>query len=262
MNESTKFEINVHGFSLKFEGSGYVSRIGHYVADAVGVVGEPLGYVTDRMGNWRIHQEKAAAAAMLRAKEIADEEGRVLSKPSPKFLAPWIEGASSEDIDGENISELWARLLTQTTEEFSAKQVQLIHALNGIGPREAKWFIENFSTSDYFISYTNIKSDILKSISENFPQCSLHEDHGKRIFALIDIIDDISSYVKTTHCSHQCIHGLTISSKDDTSKTREIISILNSANIISIKNANHDYTSVEYAEVSIIGIELLKVANV
>ena len=138
MVEPFELEVSKGSFQLKVKGFKPLAQVTQYVADFVGIVGEPVGTLTDTLRNYRIHRAESAAAAMLRAKQIAAEQGRRLPAVSPKMLSPWIEGASSEDLSSENILELWARLLASATAEFDPVLLAFIEICKKIGPREAK----------------------------------------------------------------------------------------------------------------------------
>lgn len=138
MVEPFELEVSKGSFQLKVKGFKPLAQVSQYVADFVGIVGEPVGTITDTLRNYRIHRAESAAAAMLRAKQIAAEEGKRLPAVSPKMLSPWIEGASSEDLHSENILELWARLLASATAEFDPVLLAFIEICKKIGPREAK----------------------------------------------------------------------------------------------------------------------------
>jgi hypothetical protein len=142
MNEPEPFELEVTSetFSVKVKGFRPLAQVSQYVADAVGLLGEPIGTAKDALTRFRVHRAESAAIALQRAKEIAEEEGK---KPaeitrSPKFIAPWIEGASTEDCSDENILDLWARILVSAPENYSSTHAALIEVLRRIGPKEAK----------------------------------------------------------------------------------------------------------------------------
>ncbi|MGR3466175.1 Abi-alpha family protein [Limimaricola sp.] len=136
--EPAELLVSKSGFSLNIKGFKPLSQVGQYAADAVGIIGEPLGMAKDWLSAYRVQRADALAAAMLRAKEISAEKGTKVRRVSPKFLAPWVEGASAEDIQDDNILELWAQLLSTQNESFSARTILFIDVLKRIGPSEAK----------------------------------------------------------------------------------------------------------------------------
>lgn len=117
---------------------------------------EFLGALGDEVRRFRIHREQVALATLKRAKEIRNEEGISAKPVSQKLLAPWLEGASLEGEDDENISELWARLLAHAPEDFSSEYAAIVDILKKIGKREASALEEyaihkDFSGSQDFI---------------------------------------------------------------------------------------------------------------
>ena len=86
MESGFEIEVTKGEFSLKAKGFKPLTQVGQYIADAAGVIGEPLGYLKDTFASYRVHREQAAAVAMLRAKQIAEERGSKLSSVSHKFL--------------------------------------------------------------------------------------------------------------------------------------------------------------------------------
>jgi hypothetical protein len=137
-NEPTSVSVSVSGTSLQIQGMTGVGRIVDYLADVVGLIGEPIGYVTDSIRAFRIHRAQSVAAAMLRAKQICDEENRPFPKVPPKLLAPWIEGVSQEDMSSENIGELWAQLLSRSPDKFDSMFAASVDVLSRLGPGEAR----------------------------------------------------------------------------------------------------------------------------
>lgn len=136
--EPLEIEVVTGTFSLRAKGSKSVARIGDYLANVIGIIGEPAGIITDAWSNYRVYRREAAAAAMIRANEISREKGKRLENVSPKFLSPWIEGASQEDLGSENILELWATLLAMAPNEVDTTLLALVDLCKRIGPTEAQ----------------------------------------------------------------------------------------------------------------------------
>jgi len=130
-------EYEKNGTSLKLTGLKSIAQISQYAADAIGIVGEPLGLVKDKLAAFRINQAEAAAVAMQRAQEIKKEANEEIKPVSQKFLANWIEGASQEEVTSENLLELWATLLANSPSKFDARFLAYNEVLRKIGPREA-----------------------------------------------------------------------------------------------------------------------------
>ncbi|UWR59542.1 hypothetical protein [Phaeobacter inhibens] len=138
MSDQPHIEFKRDGTSLKVAGLKPVGQIAQYAADTIGILGEPLGILKDKLAAFRVNQAESAAIAMQRAKEIRQDEGRKVEKVSQKYLSNWIEGASQEESEAENLLELWARLLAQSGEEFDALFLSYNEVLRKIGPSEAK----------------------------------------------------------------------------------------------------------------------------
>lgn len=137
MSEEPTVEFEAKGFSLKLRGLKPIGQVAQYTADAVGIIGEPLGIVKDRLQAFRLNQAESAAIALKRAKEIKEKRGERIAPISQKYLANWIEGASNEDASSENILELWAKLLANAESNFDARLLAYNDALRKIGPKEA-----------------------------------------------------------------------------------------------------------------------------
>ena len=140
MSEEPKIEIEGKGFSLRIRGFKPFGQVTQYAADAIGVIGEPLGIVKDKLSAFRLNQREAAAIALYRAKQIKEERGEEIKPVSQKYLSNWLEGASNEDLASENLLEAWARLLANADSEFDAKFIAFNDALRKIGPKEASIF--------------------------------------------------------------------------------------------------------------------------
>lgn len=165
MSEPFEIELRKGEYSLRAKGLKPISQVGQYVADAIGIIGEPLGYLKDSLHNFRIHREASAAAAMIRAKEIANSEGRQISNVSTKFLASWIEGASRENINDENnILELWSLLLARSEEDFDPMFAAFMDVLQKIGPSEAK-ILDNLIDFERPTSYLIESNSFLAQVS-------------------------------------------------------------------------------------------------
>jgi hypothetical protein len=138
MTEEPALEIEKGTFSLRLKGSPAIVQISQYAADAIGVIGEPLGVIKDSLKSYRINRAESVAIALQRARMIREQQQKSIGPVSQKYLANWIEGASSEDANGPNILELWARLLASSNFEFDSKLLAYNDVLRKIGPLEAK----------------------------------------------------------------------------------------------------------------------------
>lgn len=137
MTEEPNIEFEGKGVSLRIKGLKPIAQVTQYAADTIGIIGEPLGLVKDKLAAFRMNQAEASAIAMQRAKEIKAGRGERPEAVSQKYLASWIEGSSNEDATADNILELWARLLANSSSEFDARFLAYNDALRKIGPKEA-----------------------------------------------------------------------------------------------------------------------------
>lgn len=137
MNDESSIEVSVSGFSLKMSGSKAVAQTVQYAADAIGIIGEPLGMIKDSLHSYRIYRQDAVKITMQRAKQIKSENGVEVHPVSQKYLVNWLEGASSEDPHGDNILELWAQLLADAGADFDPTLLALNNILRSIGNNEA-----------------------------------------------------------------------------------------------------------------------------
>jgi hypothetical protein len=138
----TKFEVEVSGAGGKVAVSGDgAARLANALADFISPVTQPLGAIGDVVENFRIHQKMAATLALERAKEIKRGHNEPLGPVSRKILAPWIEGASSEDVGRENVAELWAQILAAAPESFDSRFAAFIAVARNIGPREDEFLV-------------------------------------------------------------------------------------------------------------------------
>jgi hypothetical protein len=134
--DKLELELSQEGGRISASGSG-ASRLVHALADFVSPVTQGLGAIGDSVEVYRIHRRLSAIAALERAKELIEQEGKKPHPVSPKILTPWLEGASSEDLHGDNIIELWARILAASPEQFDSSIVAFIDVCRHIGPKEA-----------------------------------------------------------------------------------------------------------------------------
>lgn len=133
--DKIEVEIGESGGKVAVSGDG-TSRLVNALADFISPASQSMGVVGDAIQQFRVHRSQMAAIALERAKEIKRGRGEAVRPISRKLLAPWIEGASSEDPDGNNITELWARILAASPEHFDSKVATFIDIATRIGPEE------------------------------------------------------------------------------------------------------------------------------
>jgi len=131
----TEDKVEVGAGPVKVAASGAsVARIGESIADLISPFSQGFGLVGDHI---RIYRQRSVAAVLSKATEIAGEREQRISPVNPKNLFPIIENASLESDDGEEIIDLWARLLLTGTENFDAELAVFSDVLKRIGKSEA-----------------------------------------------------------------------------------------------------------------------------
>ena len=141
MSEQEEFEVTAKpdSLSLKAKG-GAAGRLAHQVADVLSPFSGLLGAAGDRIDQYRMLRREAAAAALIRARELMKIEGDEPHQIPQKLLAPWLEGASTEDVDSENLLEVWALILAKSPKDFDATCLRYVEITKNIGPKEATFF--------------------------------------------------------------------------------------------------------------------------
>lgn len=99
-------------------------------------------YIADKV---KLLRYKSLIKIVKRAEEIAKSEGVELKMPPLKFFVPFCEGASLED-QGEDVGdklpdirEMWAKLLTNASKEYSSAHQVFRRILSEIGANEAEY---------------------------------------------------------------------------------------------------------------------------
>lgn len=110
-------------------------RVLNAIVDAFSPISESLGLLGDKI---RVYRANSAIRTIERAKEIADEEGRPLELPHPKFFVPFIEAASLEDEDDDGLREKWAKLLSRAGQDPDSISYFARTVLSEISSAEAK----------------------------------------------------------------------------------------------------------------------------
>ena len=103
--------------------------------NAFGLVGDQISYAR------RSAAIRAASAASAQLKE----EGITRADIPPKVLLPWLEGASLETDEQENLTQAWAGLFVRAAKSPDAVTVSYIETLKRLGKEEAS-LLEFFAT--------------------------------------------------------------------------------------------------------------------
>lgn len=163
--------------SAKAEFKGEVStrvadRAVEALVDVISPFTEGLGLVGD---NIRAHRYDVAIKIAQRAQELAVEKNILVLPPPLKFTVPFLEKASIEDPDSE-LSELWARLLLDASNEFQGIQLTYIQILSEISSAEAI-FLANVASAwdpDYSLQHS---SSIATEIADTLENAVLDFEH-------------------------------------------------------------------------------------
>ncbi len=129
-------EVKVLGSSINIPGDG-LPRIFDYAADVIGLIGEPAGIISDNFRAFREKRRIALQLTLARAAQMSNDMAFIEKKPL-KLLAPIFDGMSREDIEGENLSEIWAKFLVNCPDTFDSIAAAAIDCLSRIGLREAQ----------------------------------------------------------------------------------------------------------------------------
>ncbi len=110
-------EISVGTDSLTVKSGGNAAaRITNTIADLLSPFSEATGVIGDVIHYYR---QDMALRAIARARDIAKETGANLQPVPPKFLVKWVEDASLEESENDELVDLWAGLLVSASTEFS-----------------------------------------------------------------------------------------------------------------------------------------------
>ena len=116
------------------------------VVDAFSPASEILGALGDGV---RLARVEIAARITRRAKNIADENGLVLTAPPLKFLVPFFERSSIEDEGEAGIEEMWANLLFSASRKYSTISSSYVGILSSLCRDEALLLRHMFSAESY-----------------------------------------------------------------------------------------------------------------
>jgi len=103
--------------------------------DAFSPATETLGLLGDAV---RLARIEVAVAISRRAKAIADEQGLTLTAPPLKFLVPFYEKASTEDLEDDTLVEMWARLLASAGSDYDARYLRYTSLLSELSANQAR----------------------------------------------------------------------------------------------------------------------------
>ena len=94
---------------------------------------ELFGWLGDAV---RVHRARSALRCFQRTKEIASKAGLDLVAPPVKFIAQYVEYASLEDDQDDNLIEWWARVLVDAGSNYQEKHVFFANVLRQVSALE------------------------------------------------------------------------------------------------------------------------------
>lgn len=116
-------------------GERAVEKLLDAAMDAFSPATETLGFLGDAI---RLARVEVAAAITRKAKAIAVDQGLKLTAPPLKFLVPFYEKASTENVDDNVLLEMWARLLASAGSDYSARHLRYTTLLSELSATQAR----------------------------------------------------------------------------------------------------------------------------
>ena len=133
--KGTKISIGKDGFSFETD-SEASERLANAALDFLSPISEGAGFLGTKLRGYRM---EAALKAMLRAKQICDENDLKIKPIPPKFLLQWVEGASLEDVENESsLTELWAKILVSVSQNTAQNHLTMISILKKMNGDDAR----------------------------------------------------------------------------------------------------------------------------
>ncbi len=144
-DKGTEISLGKDGFSFKTDGEAS-QRLANAALDFLSPITEGAGFLGTKLRGYRM---EAALEATIRAKAICKENNLSINPVPPKFLLQWVEGASMEDIEGEdNLVELWARVLCAEVTTGDPNALIFVDILRKIHKEHAEYLSGMFKNTD------------------------------------------------------------------------------------------------------------------
>lgn len=192
-------------------GQDLAKEVSKGLADALKVPANEVGqYIADKI---RFLRYKSLMKILQKAADFSKKEGVKLDAPAIKFLVPLAEAASLEDEDDDEIHQLWANLLSSSSDLKVGEGLLYINFLKNIGRREVEFLKElieegRAKTNALFISFVNgvdagwVDESSFETLIERLP-----EDFDYTFLA--DLIVDIAE------CTGILFSEITLLGEDD-----------------------------------------------
>jgi hypothetical protein len=104
------------------------------LTDAIRPWTEALGWIGDAI---RLKREDVLLKIAVKARARAEIENLKISPPPPKFMLPYLENASVEDIDSELIG-MWTNLLVNAGTQYTASYPMFVQIMKNMTPDAAR----------------------------------------------------------------------------------------------------------------------------
>lgn len=168
--DKIKAKASSSGVEVSAEG-GAAGRLGHALADALSPFTNALGAAGDYVEDFRVFRRLKLLQTLERAKQLRQSLGIEARPVSPKLLTYWMEKASLESDKDEVLTEMWAKLLASSGEEFSSIRAICIDIIGKLSSEEAIIFQEiceiDQGGEDYLFDGINyFETDPIKFIEE------------------------------------------------------------------------------------------------
>jgi len=272
-NESNRFSIVVSEKTTE--------KIADVVVDIFKPVSQALGMLGDWVENRRGEQQ--AIRTLRRAQKIAEEHGKTLEEPPPKFLIPYLHGASLEDPADVDIRDKWATLLVNAGARPDSIAFYAASFLEKISSDEVA-FLNNFVERSQVLSFATFE-DFINSFSTDYNCCvelatrgagfvrlgRLHTDRA--VSAVLEQFQPYSRvYVASVNLSD---HSLPASSRkpsvfwSDPTLSSSVFLMLDTRNIFTRLHINtpdrhpassdgNNYAGISFLTLTELGFDLIK----
>lgn len=148
IQDSVTLAATTTSASVEIRGS-VVSRVTDTLLDLISPFTNSIGWVGDQLSYAR---REAAIRAASRAQEQLKREGITSGKVPPKILLPWLEGASQETDQSDNLTDAWAGLFVRSVKSPDTVVISYIETLRKLGRKEAE--LLKFFATDTAPSYS------------------------------------------------------------------------------------------------------------
>lgn len=139
MSDKDEIEVSAgdKGVSVKAKG-GAATRIGHSFADLISPFTAIPGALGDEINYFRINRRETVEFALIEARKKRENLENEQQPVAPKLLSTWVEGVANEDLNEENIIELWSEILARSPTKFDSRYAVAMSIFRNIGAPEAE----------------------------------------------------------------------------------------------------------------------------